>query len=371
MNKKVAALVCACLFIIPAAFVLASKLTRPVFIVDPNGVVNSEVGQRLDEHFTSIAASDFSGVILVAQGTRVVLSKGYGAADRKRHIPFTSGTVFDIGSITKQFTAAAILKLEMQGKLRVNDKIGQYIADVPADKAAITLHHLLTHSAGFANNFGQSDYAPLKRDEFIRLALVSELKFAPGEGFNYSNIGYSLLGAIIEIVAQQSYESYLHDNLFRPAGLTETGYMIPQWNPDEVAVGYARFGFEWGSALEKLSGAGGPHWNMVAAAGMLSTVGDLYKWHLALEGEEVLSREAKEKFFLPHLSEHHYGYGWVFSKTRGGAAVIWHDGSNKVCNAHLRRYVGEGAVVIIATNNEQHQAEKEILRIDELMFGND
>jgi CubicO group peptidase (beta-lactamase class C family) len=141
--------------------------------------VNSEIGKSLDEYFTSIAASDFSGVIFVVKGNQITLSKGYGAANRKKHIPFTSKTAFDIGSITKQFTAAAILKLEMQEKLRVTDTIDKFIADVPSDKAAITIHHLLTHSAGFVNNFRQSDYAPLKRDEFIKLALGSELKLAP------------------------------------------------------------------------------------------------------------------------------------------------------------------------------------------------
>jgi CubicO group peptidase (beta-lactamase class C family) len=114
-----------------------------------------------------------------------------------------------------------------------------------------------------------------------------------------------LLGAIIEIITHQSYERYLHDNLLEPAGITETGYRIPKQSPDEVAIGYARFGYEWGSPLKKLLDTDGPYWNMIAAAGMLSTIDDLYKWHLALEGEKVLSREAKERFFLPHIVEHH------------------------------------------------------------------
>ncbi|HVG29732.1 MAG TPA: serine hydrolase [Pyrinomonadaceae bacterium] len=110
------------------------------------------MGERIDEYFTSIAASDFSGVLLVVKNEQVIVSKGYGAANTARRIPFTDKTVFDIGSITKQFTSAAILKLEMQGRLRVADPLSRFIAGVPPDKAAITIHHLLTHSAGFANN---------------------------------------------------------------------------------------------------------------------------------------------------------------------------------------------------------------------------
>lgn len=369
MNKRVIALMCACLIIALLALAFASQFTRPLSLADPNGIVISGLGEKLDEYFTSIAASDFSGVVFVVKDGQIVLSKGYGAANRKKRIPITAKTVFDIGSITKQFTAAAILKLEAQGRLRVTDLIGKYIRDVPPDKAGITIHHLLTHSAGFVNNFGQDDYAPLKRAEFIKLAMDSKLKFTPGEGFNYSNIGYSMLGAIIEIVTGQPYERYLHDNLFEPAGMDETGYRIPRWDADRVAIGYYRFGFAWGSPLEKAWDVDGPYWNLRAAAGMLSTADDLYKWHLALTGEKVLTGEAKEKFFKPHMAANHYGYGWVISKTPRGTTVIWHDGSNKIINAYFRRYVDDGVVVIIATNNEQHQAEQEIGKIDAVIFG--
>lgn len=368
MIKKMLSFFPACLIKILPIFLCACQLVGNP-IVQQDGVVNGEIGKRLDEYFTSIAASDFSGVILVVKNGEVLVSKGYGAANRKKKIPFTDKTVFEITSISKQFTAAAILKLEMQGKLRTNDRIDKYLADVPPDKAAITIHQLLTHSAGFVNNLGQDDFAPLKRDEFIKSAMKSELKFTPGEGFNYSNIGYGLLGAIIEIVTNQAYERYLNDNLFTPAGMSQTGNKIPKWNPDEVAIGYYIFGFEWGSPLEKASDTDGPYWNLRASSEMLSTVGDLYKWHLALEAEKVLSKKAKEKFFTPYMTADHYGYGWVFSKTPRNTTVIWHDGDNKVFNAYFRRYIDDGVVIIIATNNAPHQAEKEIGKLEELVFG--
>jgi CubicO group peptidase (beta-lactamase class C family) len=213
------------------------------------------------------------------------------------------------------------------------------------------------------------DYAPVKRDEFIKSAIDSRLKFSPGQGFNYSNVGYGLLGAIIEIVTHQSYERYLYDNLLKPAGLTKTGCMIPKWNTDDVAVGYMRIGLPWGTSLNKAWDTDGPYWNMRASQGVLSTVGDLYKWHIALNGDRILSKKAKEKLFTPHIIDRHYGYGWVVSKTRRGTRLIWHDGSNKIFNAHFRRYVDEGVVVIIATNDERHTADREIMKIEELVFG--
>lgn len=368
LNRKWSAFIGACLVTILTVFA-CSCLFSSKMVAQQTGIVKGEIGKRLDEYFTLIAASDFSGVLLVVKNDQVILSKGYGAANRKKQIAFTDKTVFDIGSITKQFTADAILKLEMQGKLRTTDAIGNYIPDVPEDKSAITIHHLLTHTAGFVNNFRQDDYAPLKRDEFIKLAMESKLKFAPGKGFNYSNIGYSLLGAIIEIVSHQSYERYLNDNLFAPAEMAQTGNKIPKWNTDEVAIGYYILGFQWGSPIDKPMDADGLYWNLRAAAGMLSTAGDLYKWHQALAGEKVLSKEAKERFFTPHIADAHYGYGWVFSKTPRNTSLIWHDGINKVFNAHFRRYVDENVVVIIATNYAPHQAEKEIGKIDELIFG--
>src|SRR5262249_25703156 len=149
-------------------------------------------------------------------------------------------TVFSIGSITKQFTAAAILQLEMQGKLNVQDSISKYLPNVPKDKEAITLHHLLTHSAGLESDFGATDYEPVTREPYIRRALAAKLRSVPGQRYHYANSGYSLLAAIVEIVSGQDYEAYLQENLFKPAGMTKTGYRLPQCKPEEFAQGYLR-----------------------------------------------------------------------------------------------------------------------------------
>lgn len=330
----------------------------------PNDNVNGDLGIKLNAQMRQLVEKGFSGVLFVAKDGQIVLEKGYGLADRENKTPYSADTIFDIGSITKQFTGAAILKLEMQGKLAASDKISKYFKGVPADKTDITLHHLLTHSAGLIDVLGK-DYDKLSRDEMIKGALASKLQTAPGAKYEYSNLGYSLLAAIIEIVTAKSYEKFLHDNLFEPAGMKQTGYVIPKRKPENLAVGYAKDGSRWGTPLDKAWDADGPYWNLRGNGGILSTSGDLYKWHLALEGEKVLSKAAKEKYFAPHIKEQpeavsFYGYGWVTQKTPRGTKVVWHNGGNPYFFADFRRYVDDGVVVIVATNSPADSLEREI-----------
>lgn len=337
--------------------------------------VKGELGTKLDSQMQQLAEKGFSGVLFVAKDNQIVLNKGYGLANRESKITYNADTVFDIGSITKQFTGAAILKLEMQGKLRIDDKISKYFKDVPSDKADITIHQLLTHSGGFVDVLGQ-DYEKQTRDEISQKALASKLRYAPGTKHEYSNLGYSLLGAIIEMVTGKSYERYLHDNLFKPAGMNETGYVIPKWKPENLAVGYKKDGSRWGTPLDQLWDKDGPFWNLRANGGILSTTNDLYKWHLALESEKILSKQAKEKYFAPHIVEEpggasFYGYGWVTQKTRRGTRLIWHNGGNPYFFADFRRYVDEDVVVIVATNSPMQSLERDLARIVQSIFSED
>ena len=168
----------------------ASAQNRPV--------VNGETGRALDEYLSRLERFGFNGGALAVRGKDVLLEKSYGLADRARAIPLTTESVYNLGSITKQFTAAAILTLEMQGKLAVTDLASKYLGPVPDDKSTITLHHLLTHSSGLESDFSPTDYDPVGREEYVRRALQSKLLFRPGDGYEYSNAGYSLLAAIVE-----------------------------------------------------------------------------------------------------------------------------------------------------------------------------
>jgi len=306
----------------------------------------------IDEFLTQISAQGFSGSVLVSDGSNV-FSKGYGMADREGKVKVDENTVFDIGSVTKQFTGAAILKLEMQGKLSVADTIGKYLLNVPADKRAITIHHLLTHTSGLPPSIG-NDYDVLERDAFLEKTWVTSLGSKPGEKYEYSNVGYSVLAAIIEVVSGKSYEQFLHDSLFLPAKMTQTGYKLPKWKPAQIAVGY-RDENKWGKPNDKPWGKDAPYWNLLGNGGILSTTGDLLRWHQALLSDEILNKQAKEKYYKRHVEEGpgagtFYGYGWALFPTPRNTTLVTHNGGNGIFFCDFLRYVDENLTIILMTN---------------------
>ena len=241
----------------------------------------------------------------------------------------------------------------------MEDRISRFFPSVPQDKAGITLHHLLTHSAGLEAEHGPSDYEPVGREEKIKRILTAPLKWPPGQRYFYSNSGFSMLGAIIEIVTGQSYERYLREQLFLPAGMTKTGYLLPRFQPEQLAQGYEG-GRRWGTILERPMAPDGPYWNLRANGAIHSTCGDMYKWRLALEGNAVLSEEARQKFQHPHIPEgpgadSFYGYGWaIFNSPRG--RLIAHNGGNGIFSADFRRYTEAGLVLFVAANLSEWKA---------------
>jgi CubicO group peptidase (beta-lactamase class C family) len=337
-------------------------------------VVNGDLGQRIDRYMQKAEANGYAGSVLVARGEKIILAKGYGLANRENKVKQTAETVFSIGSITKQFTGAAILKLEMMGKLQVADPISKYFGDVPADKKEITLHHLLTHTAGFEGALGD-DYDSIGREDYIKLALSSKLLFKPGERYEYSNVGFSLLGIIVELVSGKNYEDFLYEALFKPAAMERTGYVRPGFAKSELAVGY-RGGERWGTALDRAWRPEGPGWHLRANGGILSTVGDMHRWYLALKNNTILSASAKQKYFAPHVKEYedgnsYYGYGWVTQKTERGANLIWHNGGNGIYNAFMG-FEPENDLVIIASSNIAGKISDDYAkRIGQIVAGDD
>lgn len=295
------------------------------------------------------------GTVIAARGDRVTHCAGFGMADREERIPATCDTVYDVMSITKQFTAAAVLKLEMMGRLRVSDPISTHLGPVPVDKREITLHHLLTHTAGLVEGLGD-DYDVLSRDDVVAGALASTPLSAPGKEFHYSNLGYSVLAAIVEKVSGVGYEQFLARHLFTPAGMTSTGYVLPRWDRDRVAVEYDAEGKGRGRPHEHPWAPDGPHWNLRGNGGMLSTARDMFRWHRALSGDVVLSAGAKEKLFtpytpIPELSAS-YAYGWAVLDTDDGR-IAWHNGGNSWSLANLARSVEDGTMTFWVSNQVQ------------------
>ncbi|HMW96936.1 MAG TPA: serine hydrolase domain-containing protein, partial [Flavobacteriales bacterium] len=274
---------------------------------------------RIDTFLSAATAAGFSGSVLVMRGDSILLDKGYGMRDREQQLPNTPGTVHAIGSITKQFTAACILKLQESGKLNVSDPMDNYLPGVPADKAGITLHQLLTHRAGFPGAIGDDNEA-IDGGAFTKLAMATPLEFKPGTAYAYSNVGYSLLGLIVEQVSGMGYERYLHDSLLVPSGVLHTGYQLPDWSKEELAIGYRKDGTRWGTMLDHPLVNGGPGWHLRANGGLLSTTHDMAAWINALRTHTVLSATSTNAMFTPHISEgegagSHYGYGWALFNT--------------------------------------------------------
>jgi CubicO group peptidase (beta-lactamase class C family) len=313
--------------------------------------------KNVERYLEELEKIGYSGSALIALDGKTVVSRGFGYSDGERKLKNSAKTIFDIGSITKQFTAAAILKLEMQGRLSTDDKITKYFPNVPPDKAEITIHQLLRHAAGLRGVVG-GDYEKISEAEFVEKVLTSKLRFPAGTRFSYSNIGYSLLALIIEKVSGQSYEQYLYENLWKPAGMETTGYTRPNFDKNLIAVGY-KTDARWGKPIEKEWAKDAPYLHLKGNGGILSTTEDLFKWDRALLTDKILSKQAKEKYYFPVLradetGNSHYGYGWDVAKTDRNTTRIWHNGSNNVFYADFYRYIDEGVTIILMTNSWQN-----------------
>ncbi len=295
----------------------------------------SGIGTNIDRYLSAMESLGFSGAIIVSEGDEIVLRKGYGLADRETRRPYTPATIQTHGSITKQMTAAAILLLESRGKISIHDTISKYFDKVPEDKKDITIHQLLTHSSGLPGGIGPDD-EPIDAQDYIDRAMVSPLLFRPGTDYGYSNTGYALLGILVEQVSGQSYESFLHEELLLPAGLTETGYVLPDWDQDRFAVGY-RNGKRWGVVYDRGWKEDGPGWHLRANGGLHTTVDDMYLWMKnTLTGEGVLNAEMVRRWTTGYITESNgiskYAYGWTIYDSQWGQ-VIAHSGSNRIFSA--------------------------------------
>jgi len=330
------------------------------------GVLNQptfDFAQGLSTIVENDFPKDFSGVLLVAQGNKVILSKGFGYSNKSKQTLFSDKTVVDIGSITKQFTGAAILKLEMQEKLSTDDRLTKHIESLGEHLSDITLHELLTHTSGITGETGD-DYDEMTKAKLITHLNSSPLSFLKGS-YNYSNIGYSLLGMVVEKVSGQSLDEYLNVSFFEPLGMNQTGYVVPEFLDNDVAHGYLGIK-DWGRPNSKNWQPNGPFWNLRANGGILSTAHDMHLWYLALQTQSVLSEAAKIKLFGKHVlefpnSKSYYGYGWTIEEFNDGKNLIWHNGGNGIFSADFRVYPAESMFYFIAGN----QSKTSVMRLSE------
>jgi CubicO group peptidase (beta-lactamase class C family) len=320
------------------AVVLSACSARPV--PDPK-VLSAEFDAIVEKKHQ---AGLFDGSVLVAQNGQVIFSKGYGFADREKKIPNTPQTKFRLASISKQFTAMAILLLQEQGKLSVDDSICKYITNCPEIFKPVKIHHLLSHSSGIPN---ATQYS-LPGDQMIPKSAT--LYFEPGKQFEYSNVGYDLLRILVETVSAQSYASFLEQNIFEPLEMSNSG--VDDMKQTDLAKGYSNA--EGDVALE-------PVWGVDS---VYSTVEDMYLWDQALYTEKLLPQSVIKEIFTPQVAVPDgmyygaidgskgwgYGYGWFIAPKELGYVI--HGGILPGYRTEIRRYMDDKAVIILLTNHE-------------------
>jgi len=319
----------------------------------------SQIVNKIDSYLNTSVTNGFSGAVLVSRNGEIILSKGYGWADRKNKIPNTPSTVFNIGSVTKQFTASAILKLVEQGKINTSDKISLFFNKVPIEKKDITIHQLLTHTSGISPRTGGFRYDEASKKQFINDFFESELQSNPGTKHQYANANYIMLSVILESVSKQTYSSFLNAYLFEPCYMNYTGYKSITFNTEKLAHGYYynitdEKWADWGTTQEYLP-YNNKHWYSIGKGDIYSTVEDLYKWHIALKDNVVLTSKTREIQESPHAAENenmtsYYGYGWAISKSKRETKIVAHNGSNGIYFADFVRFTDDDVVVIYITN---------------------
>ncbi len=295
----------------------------------------------------------FNGTILVAEKGKVILKKGYGMANMEWSIPNQPDTKFRIGSVTKQFTATLIMQLVEEGNIKLDAKMTKYLPDYRKDTGdKVTVHQLLNHTSGIpsytnAKFFEEDSRDPHSVDDFVKKFASGNLEFEPGSKFAYNNSGYFLLGAIIEKVTGKSYAEVLQERIFKPLGMSNSGYDTHSPILNKRASGYQK-------TLEGFVNAAYLDMGLPYSAGSLySTVEDLYKWDRSLYGTKILSAKSKELMFTPGLSN--YGYGFdireaPIGKTEKKTKIISHGGGINGFNCLFTRLVDQDGLIVILDN---------------------
>jgi CubicO group peptidase (beta-lactamase class C family) len=316
-----------------------------------------QIAAQIDGHM-AVQEREFSGAILVARDGKPIIHKGYGQASIELNVPNTSQTVFRIASVTKQFTATAVMMLQERGKLHVTDSICDHLADCPEAWKAVTVHHLLTHTSGIVTymslpEFRTTLWEPLEHEKLIDLFRNLPLESAPGEKFLYNNSGYYLLGVLIERLTGETYEDFLDKNILGPLGMANSGFDAGYRIIPNLATGYSRIdGMVTRNALTGF--------NAYSAGALFSTCEDLLKWDRALYTDQIISLESRDAMFTPFSSaieDVPYGYGWWVG-TFQGTRQIFHGGGIFGYGAFFSRFPEMDATVIALSNNDATNLRK-------------
>ncbi len=290
--------------------------------------------------------------LAVVKDGQIILAKGYGFANVEHQVPVKPETIFQSGSMGKQFTATAVMMLVEAGKVSLSDPITKFFSDAPESWKNITVRHLLTHTAGTTDYPRDFDFRrDYTEDELLKRAEAIPLSFQPGEKWNYSNLGYVLLGILIHKVSGQFYGDFLQERVFRPLGMTTAriiseAYIIPNRSGGYRLVKGELKNQEWVS----------PTLNTTADGALYLTVYDMAKWDAALYTEKLIKKSNLEQMWTPvklnNGKTYPYGFGWSMNEVRGHH-IIEHGGAWQGFKSQISRYVDDRLTVVVFANLSQ------------------
>lgn len=322
-----------------------------VLVVGPGaGEARGQADVAALESFVDALAADYglSMAVGVSRNGMPVLSKAYGLADRDAGLANTGSTRFRIGSVTKQFTAAAVLILRDEGRIELGRPVSAYLPELPERWQGITVHQLLTHTSGIMHSWSQPQFLermgePRSIRQVVESFYDEPLLFAPGAGFAYSGVGYFVLALLVERVAGQPYDEFLRARIFEPLGMRATGAERPGVGVPSLARGY-----RWSEgAVREVEAV---HMPVFTGGGNLySSVENLLIWDRALAEGDLLSEESLRLMHTPERDDH--AYGW-FVRSEAGRLEYSHGGGVPGFNAYVARYPESGIAVVVLSNVE-------------------
>ena len=333
-----------------STFLMFGATAAPAQVVRPSADALSELDRRIESYLEEYNIP--GGLIAVTSRGRIIHLKAYGLANVELSVPVTDSTVFEIGSISKQFVSAAAMLLVQEGRLGLDDPIHRYLPDLPSEWLGVTVRQLLTHTSGIPDYEEIATYDVyrfrLTPEEVIRIAHSRPMDFAPGTGWYYSNTGYFLLSMIVERIEGQPLGRVLESRIFGPLGMTQTRMADPEAIIRHRAAGY------WVNKVGDLINRNPTETSStLGAGGILSSAYDLAKWDEALYGNALLSAESKAAMWtpavLPSGENTEYGFGWGL-RPYEGLRQLSHGGQVAGFVANFSRFPDQEVAIIVFLN---------------------
>ena len=322
---------------------------------------SDQIDKYIEEQMHNLQISGLS--LAVVKDGESIKTRGYGFANIELQVPASEASIYQIASVTKQFTATAVMILVEEHKIGLDDKITQYLSNLPLDWQSITIRHLLTHTSGIVSYTSLPEWDrnlyPISKEEIMKLVAKYPLNFQPGNAWDYNNTGYFLLGMIIEKVSGQSYSGFLKERIFTPLNMKDT-----RVNDLNSLIKNRTSGYERTSRLINARDSD-PSWGYAAGA-LISTVTDLTKWDAALYTEKILKRHSLEQMWTPVILNNGetfpYGFGWAINKINGHR-VIWHNGGIQGFCSSILRFPDDQVTVIVLINQTPLPVDQIALKV--------